>query len=133
MAGNVSMELGKMAPVTLNYLDHVVSGDSVEPPWPKDETGSPLPDIPNELVRVKNSSSVPGLGSLIYYQIRLYGKSSLRAIGAGAVNQAIKGTVKARQLYSVHGEDMVVKPGMITVPNDGGDGVAAVVLHCVLS
>lgn len=56
----------------------------------------------------------------------------LRAIGAGAVNQAIKGVIEARQDLARSGEDLFVRPGFTTVRGNDGTDVTAVVLHCSL-
>jgi stage V sporulation protein S len=56
----------------------------------------------------------------------------LRAIGAGAINQALKATVRARQFVAGRGEDLVVIPGMKTIQGDRGDAVALMVLRCTL-
>jgi stage V sporulation protein SpoVS len=56
----------------------------------------------------------------------------LRAIGAGAVNQAVKGTIKARQWLAGEGEDLVVRPGCTIVKGNNDKDVTAIVLHCAL-
>jgi stage V sporulation protein S len=61
------------------------------------------------------------------------GTVTLRAIGAGAVNQALKATVSARQHLAGGGFDMVVRPGMVKVPGKDNTPVTAMVLHCRLT
>lgn len=56
----------------------------------------------------------------------------LRAIGAGAVNQAIKGVIEARVELGRRGEDLFIRPGYTTVEGTDGKEISAVVLHCSL-
>ena len=117
----------------MSTLSGTVQQDHVsDPPWPLNMDGEKL-EVTEDVLWVGSSTSVYTLGSQVYYQLKLYQKSTLRAIGAGAVNQAVKGIVKARQLYSAHGEDVITKMGMITVPNAKDEPIAAVVFHCLLS
>lgn len=87
---------------------------------------------PSNLFFVKPSSNVQGIAGLITSSIREEGRITLRAIGAGAVNQAVKGAIQARQLLAGEGEDLVVRPGCTIVTGNNGRNVTAVVLHCYL-
>lgn len=81
---------------------------------------------------VKPSSNVEGLAGLVVSSIREEGRITLRAIGAGAVNQAVKGAVHARQQLAGEGEDLIVRPGCTIVRGNNGKNVTAIVLHCYL-
>ncbi len=81
---------------------------------------------------IRPNSNVQGVGATIASSIREDERITLRAIGAGAVNQAVKSCIQARQLLSGQGEEMIVKPGFTTVAGHDGEPVTAVVLHCLL-
>jgi stage V sporulation protein S len=84
------------------------------------------------ILYIRPNSNVQGVGTTIASSIREDERVTLRAIGAGAVNQAIKSCIQARQQLSAQGEDMIVKPGFTTVVGNDGSDVTAVVLHCLL-
>lgn len=81
---------------------------------------------------MRPGSPVDGIASLLVSSIEEERRITLRAIGAGAVNQAVKGTIRARQLLSGQGEDMYLIPGFATVTGGNGEDVTAIVLHCLL-
>ena len=85
-----------------------------------------------QTVWVRPSSNVQGVGAQIVSIIEEHGRVTLRAIGAGAVNQAIKGAVHARQQLASRGEDLIMRPGFTTVESQEGDSITAVVLNCLL-
>lgn len=99
------------------------------PPVEKNEPG---------LILARASSSVQGMASSIIAEMDASSdhRVVVRAIGAGAVNQAIKGTIAARQrlLGRDNGEELIVVPSFVTV--SGVDvakpTVSAVVLTCRL-
>jgi stage V sporulation protein S len=95
------------------------------------EAKSELPKHP--VIWVRPDSNVQGIAGLISSSIEEDGRVTLRAIGAGAVNQALKGTIQARQQLAQRGEDMILKPGFTTVSGHDGSDVTAIVLHCLLS
>jgi stage V sporulation protein S len=82
---------------------------------------------------VKPGSNVHSFATLIASSIREDKRITLRAIGAGAVNQAIKSVIKASQTLAGEGENLVVKPGFATVRGKDGSEVTAIVLHCLLT
>lgn len=81
---------------------------------------------------VRPDSNVKGIASLITGSIFEESRITLRAIGAGAINQAVKSTIQARQYLAGQGEDLVIRPGFATVKGNDGSDVTAVVLHCTL-
>lgn len=57
-------------------------------------------------------------------------KVRLRAIGAGAVNQAVKATVIASGYVAQRGLSLAIRPGFVNVRlNESEDDRTAVVLH----
>jgi stage V sporulation protein SpoVS len=84
------------------------------------------------VIRVGPKAGVAVLGRLVAERLELgeEHRVTLRAIGAGAVNQAIKATIHARQILAGHAEDMIVVPGNKDIPDITGKPVTAVVLHC---
>lgn len=75
---------------------------------------------------------MPSLGGLVATAIYEHGEVTLRSIGAGANNQAIKGIIKARQICLGRGDDLVMRPAMKMVEGDKGDEVAVTVMRCTL-
>ena len=84
------------------------------------------------VIFVRPSSNVEGIAGTITSSIKEYPRITLRAIGAGAVNQAVKGAIKARQWLAGEGEDLIVRPGCTIVKGNNDKDVTAVVLHCAL-
>ena len=93
--------------------------------------GNQRPD-PKPVIWVKPGSNVHSISSLITSSIEEDRKITLRAIGAGAVNQAVKSIVQARQIMAASGEDLAMRPGMTTVEGNDGKPVTAIVMHCFL-
>lgn len=100
-------------------------GSPVLPP-----TNADLPKYP--IIWVRPNSNVQGVAGTITSSIREDERVTLRAIGAGAVNQALKAAIQARQQLAVQGEDLIVRPGFTTVQGNDGTDVTAIVLHCLL-
>ena len=46
----------------------------------------------------------------------------LRAIGAGAVNQAVKASAAARSILAAQGYDIALIPGFTTIQGKDGEG-----------
>lgn len=85
------------------------------------------------VIFIRPSSNVQGIGGTITSSIHEYPRITLRAIGAGAVNQAIKGTIYARQQLAGEGEDLILRSGNTIVRGNNGKEVTAVVIHCSLA
>lgn len=69
----------------------------------------------DQVLRVSNTSIPADLGSAISYALYDGRKVTLRAIGAGAVNQAVKGIAIARGYVAQRSLDLVCAPGFTTV------------------
>lgn len=87
---------------------------------PADETVTEL--------RVANRTGTAELASAISHAVYDGKKVVLRAIGAGAVNQAVKGLVVAQGYVSQRGVMLAFRPGFVTAEM-GGEERTAVVFH----
>lgn len=85
------------------------------------------------LIKVRPSTYAKGLGAMLHQTISEDNRVTLRAIGASATNQALKGAIIARQNLAAEGYDLVIRPGFTYVPGRDGKPVTAVVLHCLLA
>jgi stage V sporulation protein S len=91
------------------------------------------------VLRVGGGTSAQELAAAIAHACYENNPPVLRAIGAGAVNQAIKACAVARQFVAPRAMDLTVKPGFttISVPSKTVPGtqedVSAVLLRVVIS
>lgn len=100
-----------------------------------------LPSGEDGILRVAASTPAQDLASAIAYACFEGSPPTLRAIGAGAINQAIKGCAIARQFVAPRGKDLTIRPGFDTVampskepgaaPGDMED-VSALVLKVII-
>jgi stage V sporulation protein S len=81
---------------------------------------------------VRPTSNVQSMGGLVASSIAEDKKITLRAIGAGAVNQAVKVSIYASQQLALKGEILYTRNGFTTVEGTDGEDVTAIVMHCVL-
>lgn len=84
------------------------------------ETTSELPE-PEGYLRVSASSNPQSVASAIAHAIYDTRHVKLRAVGAGAVNQAVKAIAIARGYVAPRGLDLVCKPGFTTIESRDGD------------
>jgi stage V sporulation protein S len=82
----------------------------------------------NEPLRVSASSNPQSVASAIAHAIYESREVDLRAIGAGAVNQAIKAVAIASGYVAPRGLRIAVIPGFASVESHDGD-ISAIVLH----
>lgn len=92
------------------------------------QTGEAIEDATEDVIRVKSSSNANQLAQAIAHSIYEREIKPIRAIGAGAVNQAVKALAIARGYVAPRGIDLSVKPGFETIIIDG-KSVSAVTLH----
>lgn len=78
------------------------------------------------LLRVSGSTDVASLASVIAHGVYDGKKTSLRAIGAAAVNQAVKAIAIAQSHVGAKGMRILVIPGFTDVPMDDGTVTAIV-------
>ena len=87
-------------------------------------TGTPDENI----LRVGAGSDAKAVASAIAHAIYDSHSCKLRAVGAGAVNQAIKAIAIARGYTAPRGMDLIVIPGFVSI--EGRDGtISATVLQ----
>lgn len=72
-----------------------------------------------EILKISSKSNPNSIAGAIAGQIKENGKSELRAIGAGAINQAIKAIVIARGFLTPSGIEIVCIPAFTQVKFDG--------------
>lgn len=78
------------------------------------------------ILRVKSDSSAPALASAISHGVYDGKQVVLRAIGAGAVNQAAKAMAIAQSFVGPRGISLVFRPGFTNVTMDDGEITALV-------
>lgn len=84
------------------------------------EPTSELPEAEGYL-RVSAGSNPQSVASAIAHAIYDTRHVKLRAVGAGAVNQAVKAIAIARGYVAPRGLDLVCKPGFTTIESRDGD------------
>lgn len=72
-----------------------------------------------EILKISSKSNPNSIAGAIAGQIKENGKSELRAIGAGAINQAMKAIVIARGFLIPSGIEIVCIPAFTQVKLDG--------------
>lgn len=80
------------------------------------------------ILRVKNTSSPQSVASAVSHAVYDNKRVTLRAIGAGAVNQAVKACAIARGFVAPRGIDLSVVPGFDTVRMGDGEELSAITL-----
>ncbi len=84
--------------------------------------------IPSEepFLRVSASSNPQSVASAIAHAIYEKHEVKLRAVGAGAVNQAVKAIAISRGYVAPRGLDLTCKPGFTTIESRDGE-ISAIV------
>jgi stage V sporulation protein S len=77
-----------------------------------------------EVIKVSTRSRSTSVAGAIAGVVREYGRAEVQAIGAGAVNQAIKAAAIARGYLSLDGLDVVCMPAFTEVAIDGQERTA---------
>ena len=83
-------------------------------------------------LRVSASSNPQSVASAIAHAIYDKHEVKMRAVGAGAVNQAVKAMAIARGYVAPRGMDLVCKPGFTTIQSRDGE-ISAIVFHITAS
>jgi stage V sporulation protein S len=87
----------------------------------------------NEAVlRVKSSSSAASLASAISHAVYDGKRVTLRAIGAGAVNQAVKAIAIANSFVAPRGIVLDCRPGFTTVNTPDAGEISALLLRILV-
>lgn len=77
-----------------------------------------------KLLRVSAKSNPNSVAGALAGAIRERGKTEMQAIGAGAVNQAIKAVAISRGFVAPSGIDLVCVPAFVDVQIDGEERTA---------
>ncbi len=77
-----------------------------------------------EILKVSAKSSPNSVAGALAGVIREKGKAEMQAIGAGAVNQAIKAVAISRGFVASSGIDLVCIPAFVDVQIDGEERTA---------
>ncbi len=85
------------------------------------------------LLRVKSASNPQAVASALSHAIYDNRKVRLRAIGAGAVNQAVKACAIARGYVAPRGIDLSFKPGFETIRMPDGEDISAMTFMIIVS
>ena len=76
------------------------------------------------LIKVSSQSRTAAVAGAIAGTYRDHGHAEIQAIGAGAVNQAIKAVVIAKGYLAEEGKNIVFVPSLIEVTIDGEERTA---------
>lgn len=85
-----------------------------------------LPSTEEPFLRVSAGSNPQSVASAIAHAIYDNRAVKLRAVGAGAVNQAVKAMAIARGYVAPRGMDLTFKPGFTTIESRDGE-ISAIV------
>ncbi len=77
-----------------------------------------------ELLRVSSSSKPKAVAGALSAVVRSNGNAELQAIGAGAVNQAVKAIAIARGYVAPNGIDLVAIPAFVEIDIGGEERTA---------
>ena len=83
-------------------------------------------ELDGDILRVGAGSNTKAVASAIAHAVYEQRTVKIRAIGAGAVNQAVKSIAIARGYAAPRGIDLVCVPGFATIPSRDGD-ISAIV------
>lgn len=83
-----------------------------------------MPGIAPRALRVSASSRPSAVAGAIAGMIREHGRAEIQAIGAAAINQAVKAVAIARGYLAPSGMDVVCVPGFVDVKVDEADRTA---------
>lgn len=84
-----------------------------------------------QILRVSAGSNPQAVASAIAHAVYDTRKVTLRAVGAGAVNQAVKAMAIARGYTAPRGLDLVCKPGFQSI--ESRDGQISAIVFTILA
>lgn len=90
------------------------------------------PASEEEFLRVSASSNPQAVASAIAHAVYDSRHVKLRAVGAGAVNQAVKSIAIARGYAAPRGLDLTCKPGFTTIESRDGE-ISAIIFTITAS
>ncbi len=77
-----------------------------------------------EVLKVSSNSNPNSVAGALAGVIREHGRAEIQAIGAGAINQAVKAIAIARGFVSPSGIDLVCVPAFTDIDIDGEERTA---------
>ena len=89
-------------------------------------TQEPVVNTAEAFLRVSASSNPQSVASAIAHAIYEKHEVKIRAVGAGAVNQAVKAIAISRGYVAPRGMDLTCKPGFTTIESRDGE-ISAIV------
>ena len=89
------------------------------------------PNDEDQILRVGAGSNPQAVASAIAHAIYDTRKVTLRAVGAGAVNQAVKAVAIARGFCAPRGFDLVCKPAFASI--ESRDGTISAMVFTVIA
>ena len=77
-----------------------------------------------DVLKVSTKSNANSVAGALAGVLRENGKAEIQAIGAGALNQAVKAIAIARGFVAPHGMDLICVPAFIDITIDGEERTA---------
>lgn len=99
---------------------------SIDVPSPAD-----IPAVQEPFLKVGAGSNAQSVASAIAHALYENREVKLRAIGAGAVNQAVKAMAIARGYVAPRGLDLTCRPGFATIESRDGTTISAMIFMVV--
>lgn len=96
------------------------------------ETENVIPASEEPFLRVSAGSNPQSVASAIAHAVYDNRQVKLRAVGAGAVNQAVKAIAIARGYSAPRGLDLTCKPGFTTIESRDGE-ISAIIFTVTAS
>ena len=84
-------------------------------------TDAPVGASEDQPLRVSAGSNPQSVASAIAHAVYEFKTVKIRAVGAGSVNQAVKGIAIARGYVAPRGYDLVCKPGFTSIESRDGE------------
>lgn len=96
------------------------------------ESLSPQSPDKEDYLWASGGSDPLSLAKAVSYSLNNSYEATVRAVGAGAVNQAVKAIAIARGRVASSGRDLICRPGFQTIPDrNAKDGeITAIVFRC---
>lgn len=99
----------------------------------KNLSGEDLDDDTVLIIKVSASSDPQAVASSITNAFYDNPEVTMRAVGAGAVNQAVKAIAIARGYIAPKARDLICRPGFVNIESYSGDGnISAIVFRLSL-
>ena len=80
----------------------------------------------DEIVKVSATSNPQSVGSIVARSVVAGQTPKMRAIGAGAVNQAVKACAIARGFVAPRGIDLLFTIGFDDIEGDNGESISSI-------